>query len=122
MTERFISIKSTGELPEQFKDKVSFQLADNNIEAVILKIDDQLIRIVTAGTYSNHLKLLVTQPKKAVTKYKLSGTVHGIEIVPELFNSEYVAADRKLTVEGQSYGGIDLKIEEVVDYVDEDKL
>ena len=72
---RLISIKAVSELPEAFKDKVSFQVVDNNVEAVTFTVGEETLRIVTNGTYSNHLKILAQQPKKEVTKYKLSGIV-----------------------------------------------
>ncbi len=86
--QRLISVKNASDLPEVFKGKVTFQVVDNNVEAVVFTEGDESIRIVNNGTYSNHLKILAQQPKKQVTKYKLSGTVGGLVMQPELFESE----------------------------------
>ena len=47
---RLISIKAVSELPEAFKDKVSFQVVDNNVEAVNFTVGEETLRIVTNGT------------------------------------------------------------------------
>lgn len=72
---RLISIKAVSELPEAFKDKVSFQVVDNNVEAVVITLGEETLRIVGTDSYSKNVKVLKTQPKKEVTKYKLSGIV-----------------------------------------------
>ena len=38
---RLISIKAVSELPEAFKDKVSFQVVDNNVEAVTFTVGEE---------------------------------------------------------------------------------
>ena len=75
---RLISIKAVSELPEAFKDKVSFQVVDNNVEAVVITLGEETLRIVGTDSYSKNVKVLKTQPKKEVTKYKLSGIVGGL--------------------------------------------
>ena len=62
--QRLISVKNASDLPEVFKGKVTFQVVDNNVEAVVFTEGDESIRIVNNGTYSNHLKILTQQPKK----------------------------------------------------------
>ena len=120
---RLISIKAVSELPEAFKDKVSFQVVDNNVEAVSFTVGEETLRIVTNGTYSNHLKILTQQPKKEVTKYKLSGIVGGLTMQPEMFDSEYDAEQRRKNYEYKlNFGEVELKIEPVVEYVDEEKM
>ena len=120
---RLISIKAVSELPEAFKDKVSFQVVDNNVEAVTFTVGEETLRIVTNGTYSNHLKILTQQPKKQVTKYKLSGVVGGLTMQPEMFDSEYEADEKRKSYEYKfNFGEVELKIEPVVEYVDEEKI
>ena len=120
---RLISIKAVSELPEAFKDKVSFQVVDNNVEAVVITVGEETLRIVTNGTYSNHLKILTQQPKKQVTKYKLSGIVGGLTMQPEMFDSEHEADEKRKSYEYKfNFGEVELKIEPVVEYVDEEKI
>ena len=120
---RLISIKAVSELPEAFKDKVSFQVVDNNVEAVVITLGEETLRIVTNGTYSNHLKILARQPKKQVTKYKLSGIVGGLTMQPEMFESEYDADEKRKSYEYKfNFGEVELKIEPVVEYLDEEKI
>ena len=120
---RLISIKAVSELPEAFKDKVSFQVVDNNVEAVTFTVGEETLRIVTNGTYSNHLKILTQQPKKQVTKYKLSGIVGGLTMQPEMFDSEHEADEKRKSYEYKfNFGEVELKIEPVVEYVDEEKI
>ena len=120
---RLISIKAVSELPGVFKDKVSFQVVDNNVEAAVITLGEETLRIVTNGTYSNHLKILAQQPKKEVTKYKLSGIVGGLTMQPEMFESEYEADEKRKSYEYKfNFGEVELKIEPVVEYVDEEKI
>ena len=120
---RLISIKAVSELPEAFKDKVSFQVVDNNVEAVTFTVGEETLRIVNNGTYSNHLKILAQQPKKQVTKYKLSGVVGGLTMQPEMFDSEHEADEKRKSYEYKfNFGEVELKIEPVVEYVDEEKI
>ena len=120
---RLISIKTTSELPEVFKDKIEFQVVDNKVEAVVVKLQGSYIRVTSNSMYSNDLKILTEQPKKEVTKYELSGTVGGMIMQPEMFDSEH-EADEKLRVYKSkfNYDGVDLRIEPVVEFVDEDKI
>ena len=121
--QRLISVKNASDLPEVFKGKVTFQVVDNNVEAVVFTEGDESIRIVNNGTYSNHLKILAQQPKKQVTKYKLSGTVGGLVMQPETFDSEYDADEKRKNYEYKfNFGEVELKIEPVVEYVDEEKI
>ena len=63
--QRLISVKNASHLPEVFKSKVTLQVVDNHVEAVVFTEGDESIRIVTNGTYSNHLKILAQQPQEA---------------------------------------------------------
>ena len=121
--QRLISVKNASDLPEVFKSKVTFQVVDNNVEAVVITVGEETLRIVTNGTYSNHLKILTQQPKKQVTKYKLSGIVGGLTMQPEMFDSEYEADEKRKSYEYKfNFGEVELKIEPVVEYVDEEKI
>ena len=123
MTQRMISIKSVNDLPDVFKDKVQFQVTDNNVEAVVFTLGDATLRIVTNGSYSNNLKVLQSQPKKEVTKYKLSGGIAGMQMQPEMFDSENDADEKRKGYERKfDYDEVDLKIEPVVEFVEEDKI
>ena len=123
MTQRMISIKSVNDLPDVFKDKVQFQVTDNNVEAVVFTLGDATLRIVTSGSYSNNLKVLQSQPKKQVNKYKLSGSAGGMQMQPEMFDSENDADEKRKAYEYKfNFDGVDLKIEPVVEFVEEDKI
>ncbi len=123
MTQRMISIKSVNELPDVFKDKVAFQVTDNNVEAVVFTIGEDTIRVVTNGAYSNNLKVLQNQPKKQVTKYKLSGAAGGLVMQPEIFDREDEADEKRRQYEYKfNFDEVDLKIEPVVEFIEEDKI
>lgn len=119
---RLISIKAVSELPEAFKDKVSFQVVDNSVEAVVITIENETLRIVGTDSYSKNVKVLKTQPKKEVVKYKLYGSVGGLTMQPEIFDSEYEADEKRKTYEYSFQDAGNLKIEPVVEYVDEEKI
>lgn len=122
-TQRLISVKTVSELPEAFKDKVSFQVVDNKVEAVIFTIGEETLRVVVNGTYSNDLKILTQQPKKQVTRYKLSGSVGGLVMQPEMFDQELEADEKRKSYEYKfDFDKVDLKIEPVVEFVDEEKI
>ena len=120
---RLISVKTVSDLPEAFKDKVSFQVVDNKVEAVVFTIGEETLRVVPNGTYSNDLKILTQQPKKQVTRYKLSGSVGGLTMQPELFDQELEADAKRKSYEYKfNFDQVDLKIDPVVEFVDEEKI
>lgn len=120
---RLISVKNASDLPEVFKDKVSFQVTDNNVEAVTFTIGEEMLRIVVGNSYSNNLKILTQQPKKQVTRYKLSGSVGGLVMQPELFDQELEADAKRKSYEYKfDFDQVDLKIDPVVEFVDEEKI
>lgn len=120
---RLISVKTVSELPEAFKDKVSFQVVDNKVEAVIFTIGEESIRVVREGAYSNDLKILTQQPKKQVTRYKLSGSVGGLVMQHEMFDQELEADTKRKSYEYKfDSDQVDLKIEPMVEFVDEEKI
>ena len=95
MTERYITVKDQTDLPASIKPLVSFQMMGNNVEAVVVKVGEDFIRIVKNGSYSETLKVLKSQPLKEVTKYKLSGLFMGLTQVEEEFDTEAEAEERK---------------------------
>jgi len=120
---RLISIKTTSELPEVFKDKIEFQVVDNKVEAVVVKLQGSYIRVTPNGMYSHDLKILTEQPKKEVIKYKLSGLCAGLVMQPEVFDSKDEADAKRSTYECKfNYDEVGLKVEQVVEFVDEDKI
>lgn len=121
--QRLISVKTVSDLPEAFKDKVSFQVIDNKVEAVVFTIGEETIRVVREGTYNDNLKVLSQQPKKQVTRYKLSGSVGGLVMQPELFDQEVEADAKRKSYEYKfDFDQVDLKIESVVEFVEEEKI
>lgn len=120
---RLISVKSVNDLPDKFKEVISFQVVDNAIEAVVITVGEESVRVTGSGSYSNTLKVLAEQPKKQVTKYKLSGTVGGLVMQPEVYASEDEADEKRRQYEYKfNFGETDLKIEPVVEFVEEDKI
>lgn len=120
---RLISVEKASDLPEVFKDSVSFQVVDNKVEAILVTVGEETLRIVVKDTYSNTLKILTQQPKKQVTRYKLSGSVGGLVMQPELFDQELEADAKRKSYEYKfDFDQVDLKIEPVVEFVDEEKI
>ena len=120
---RLISVKTVSDLPEAFKDKVSFQVVDNKVEAVVFTLGEEILRVVVNSTYSNDLKILTQQPKKQVTRYKLSGSVGGLVMQPEMFDQELEADAKRKSYEYKfDFDQVDLKIDPVVEFVDEEKI
>ena len=120
---RLISVKSVNDLPDKFKEVISFQVVDNAIEAIVITVGEESVRVTGSGSYSNTLKVLAEQPKKQVTKYKLSGTVGGLVMQPEVYASQDGADEKRKQYEYKfNFGETDLKIEPVVEFVEEDKI
>ena len=119
---RLISIKAASDLPSEFKDKIELQIVDNAIEAVVLKINGQSVRIVGTDNYSKNVKILTAQPKKEVTKYRLVGKVADLEVQPQTYDTEYEAEEAKRKYDSKFDYDTNLTIESVVEFVDEDKI
>ena len=119
---RLISIKAASDLPSEFKDKIELQIVDNAIEAVVLKINGQSVRIVGTDNYSKNVKILTEQPKKEVTKYQLIGKVADLEVQPQTYDTEYEAEEAKRKYDSKFDYDTNLVIESVVELVDEDKI
>ena len=119
---RLISIKTASDLPIEFKDKIELQIVDNAIEAVVLKINGQSIRIVGTDTYSKNVKILAAQPKKEVTKYRLIGKVSDLDVQPQTYDTEREAEEAKRKYDSKFDYDTNLTIESVVELIDEDKI
>ena len=119
---RLISIKAASDLPSEFKDKIELQIVDNAIEAVVLKINGQSVRIVGTDNYSKNVKILTAQPKKEVTKYRLVGKVADLDVQPQTYDTEREAEEAKRKYDSRFDYDTNLVIESVVELVDEDKI
>ena len=119
---RLISIKAASDLPSEFKDKIELQIVDNTIEAVVCKINGQAIRIVGTDNYSRTVKILIVQPKKEVTRYRLVGKVGDLDVQPQTYDTEYEAEEAKKKYDYKFDYDTNLVIESVVELVDEDKI
>ena len=119
---RLISIKAASDLPSEFKDKIELQIVDNTIEAVVCKINGQAIRIVGTDNYSRTVKILIVQPKKEVTRYRLVGKVGDLDVQPQTYDTEYEAEEAKKKYDSKFDYDTNLVIESVVELVDEDKI
>lgn len=95
MTARLITITDEQGIPESLKSIISMQIVDNKVEAVVVKLDNDYIRITKGGTYTDTLKVMTEQPKIEVSKWKLHGKFAGLVEVEEMFDSEYEANNRK---------------------------
>ena len=115
MTERFIKVASVLDLPESLKNVVQFQVVDGNVEAVIVTINDESVRIVVNGTYSNNLKVLKAEPKEEKKYYVVNGTVSGLRIIAQGFEKEDEADE---FIRERSYSGAELTKEVISHFVD----
>ena len=121
--DRMITVKTTGDLPKELVDKVHFQVVDDRIEAVVVTIGDDSIRIVRSDSYGNTLKVLKLQPKKEVTRYRLHGNFLGVTYVCEVFNEKHAAESRANEYESKAgFQESGLTIEEFTDLIDEDRV
>ena len=122
-TIRLVTINKQQEIPDNLKEIVKLQVQDNKIEAVVIKLGNEYVRITKSGAYTDELKITKEQPKKEVKKWKVSGTVLDSEIVPKIFNSEREAESFKYDMESKvRLDQSDLKIEEFVELVDEEVI
>lgn len=95
MTARLITITNEQGIPESLKSIISMQIVDNKVEAIVVKSDNDYIRITKNDGYSSTLKVMTEQPKIEVSKWKLHGKFAGLVEVEEMFDSEYEATNRK---------------------------
>lgn len=122
-TIRLVTIKTQQEIPDNLKEIVKLQVQDNKIEAVVIKLGNEYVRITKSGAYTDELKITKEQPKKEVKKWKVSGEVLFTEIVPKVFNTFSDAENFKYDMESKvRLDQSDLKIEEFVELVDEEVI
>lgn len=124
MTQRMQTVKKVTDLPEEFKDAISFQISDGNVEAVIVTLGDKTLRITKNGAYTETLKVMVPEPLKEVKKYKITGYINIEDMLPfteEVFDKESEADERISRIRGNYYNS-DLKIVEFSEFKEEDKL
>ena len=122
-TIRLVTIKTQQEIPDNLKEIVKLQVQDNKIEAVVIKLGDEYIRITKSGTYTDELKITKEQPKKEVKKWKVFGEVLSAEIVPKVFKTLPEAESFKYDTESRvNFNQSDLYIEEFVELVDEEVI
>jgi hypothetical protein len=111
---RYATIKSENNIPEALKGVVSFQIADGQVEAVIVKVGDDFLRIVKPDSYSTYLKILTKEPKVKVERFAVKGKYQGLVDVYEEFADKY---ERKVGYEDSG-----LTVEAVTVEVDADKI
>lgn len=122
-TIRLVTIKTQQEIPDNLKEIVKLQVQDNKIEAVVIKLGDEYIRITKSGTYTDELKITKEQPKKEVKKWKVFGEVLSAEIVPKVFKTLSEAESFKYSMESTvNLVQSKLEIEEFVELVDEEVI
>lgn len=122
-TTRLVTIKTQQEIPDNLKEIVKLQVQDNKIEAVVIKLGDEYVRITKSGTYTDELKITKEQPKKEVKKWKVFGEVLSAEIVPKVFKTLPEAESFKYDTESRvNFNQSDLYIEEFVELVDEEVI
>ena len=122
-TIRLVTIKKQQEIPDNLKEIIKLQVQDNKIEAVVIKLGDEYVRITKGGAYTDELKITKEQPKKEVKKWKVFGEVLLTEIVPKVFKTLSEAERFKEDMESKvNYTQSDLKIEEFVELVDEEVI
>lgn len=122
-TIRLVTVKTQQEIPDNLKEIIKLQVQDNKIEAVVIKLGDEYVRITKSGAYTDDLKITKEQPKKEVKKWKVSGEVLFTEIVPKVFNTFSDAENFKYDMESKvRLDQSDLKIEEFVELVDEEVI
>ena len=122
-TIRLVTIKTQQAIPDNLKEIIKLQVQDNKIEAVVIKLGNEYVRITKSGAYTDELKITKEQPKKEVKKWKVFGEVLFTEIVPKVFNTFSEAENFKYNMESKvRLDQSDLKIEEFVELVDEEVI
>ena len=66
MTVRMQTIKNQNDIPQALQGIVSFQVLDNNVEAVVVKVGEDYIRFSKSDSYSSNLKRVKLLSKKPV--------------------------------------------------------
>lgn len=94
MTVRMQTIKNQNDIPQALQGIVSFQVLDNSVEAVVVKVGEDYIRISKSDSYSSNLKVVKEQPKVVVKRFVLEGKLLGIADVKEVFEKEHDATTK----------------------------
>lgn len=120
---RMQTVKSEADLPN-IGVKISLQVTDNNIEAVIIGEDENQIRIIKSDSYGSNLKVSRPQSKSTKDVWVVAGKLLGItEYRSEEFDDEYKAQSHLSDLSKQhGYHELGLSVtKEVVEYY-EDKI
>ena len=120
---RMVSIKTHAEIPEALKAVVSLQVVDNNIEAVVVKVGNEYIRITKADAYANNLKLAKEQGKIEVARFVVTGKYLGmVEVYEEFEDKRDARAKFDEYVSKAGYAEHGLEVKEIVVLVEPDKI
>lgn len=116
---RLIKVKDSNDLGV-FKDIIDIQVVDGNIEAVTINKDGKELRITSAGSYTNAIKLLVEEPKQERKMFRVKGYYMGMNTVPKEFDDEYEAKQYIIEMNGKLPYGEEhsLEVEEFTVLVD----
>jgi len=117
--ERYVKIRSVEDIPGTIRDLVHLQIVDDKVEAVEVKVGDDFIRIVKNGTYTDDLKVLKTANKERKLKYKVKGTIYGVEITPKEFND---VLDAESFILEHAYRDADLNVYTEEYFVDKTEI
>lgn len=121
-----VSITKQQDLPQSLVGVVSFQVENDKVEAVTVKMGDEYIRITKNEMYSSHLRISKEQGKIVIKKFALKGKYLGIVDVYEEFEDKYAAQEKQEMYRNKAnlYTAEEtgLTIEEVEVEVDPDKI
>lgn len=123
-SQRMVVIKSEHDVPQSLKDFVQFQIVNDTVEAVIVQVGSEYIRITKADSYGNSLRVAKEQGKIKVERYALKGKFLGLVDVYEEFGNEHEATSKMTEYKTQAgyaenHG---LSIEKVTVEVEPDKI
>lgn len=93
---------------------ISFQVADNKVEAVIIGEGDNAVRITKVSEYSTELKVLRKELPKVKTMYELRARLaNGMTIEPTQYDreSEATCACQELLNEGHCAEVVPVQLE-----------
>ena len=90
------SVKSEKDLPKGLQDIIEFQFADSGMEAVVVRVGSEYVRICKTESYSNTLKVLKVSKEK---KWIVEGNYKEVVKIPGLFDSQEEAQEEINKVE-----------------------
>ena len=126
MNVRMVSITKQQDLPQSLLGVVTFQVENDKVEAVVVKVGEEYIRITKSETYSSHLRISKEQGKIKVKKFALKGKYLGMVEVYEEFDDKYQAQSKLEDYRSKANLYTDeetgLVVEEVEVEVDPDKI